>query len=798
MRPIRIELEGFTAFRVRTVVDFEGADLFVFSGPTGSGKSSLIDAITFALYGSIARYDDTRLVSPVISQGLQEARVRFDFELHTKKFAAVRVVRLQKKGETWNAVTREARLESGGKVLAGTVKELDEQVARLFGLSFEQFTTCVVLPQGEFANFLHSAPKDRQGILRELLGIRLYGIMGQLARQRAQNAEQEMKLLTSRLSTLGEMSPARRDELEKRVSTLKTLRVATTAIVDELAALNREKEEVLRTASEIQETIRSLGNVKQPAGIDTLLDDHRKAETDASKAAKDRSAAESLATKEETTFEKLPDKTKIQQALDAHGELTERETELAELREVLERAEENEKKGAQSLQAAVNTLEQAVESLDNAKRLHAAQDIARGLHVGDTCPVCLQTVEKLPRHQKTGHLATLEKTRAEAQKLKQDAEKKFQAAASEKDGYKGRGKQIEAAIGKLRLRLKKEPPASDLRKQMKEIDAAEVRRDTARQKAEAARKTERQVNERISQVEKRVRGAWDDYGRVRDAVAKLGPPVPDRDDLGGSWKTFVAWRDELRRDALNKAEQLTATLKEVTATAGKKGASIIALCADQGVDVEDAQHAAEEIRDAIARAEEQIKEIDRSLREMKGIQKKLDEQTHARTIAHALSQHLRVDGFERWILQEAFERLREGGSRKLEELSAGDYSFQLNDQLNFDIVDHRNADEVRSVRTLSGGETFLASLALALTLAEQVAEMATEGAARLDSIFLDEGFGALDSEALELVASALEELGSHGRVVGLVTHVKELAERIPVQFRVTKTRNSSTVERVAV
>ena len=78
MRPERLEVEGFTAFREPTVVDFEGADLFAFAGPTGAGKSSLIDAMTFALYGSIPRLDK-KAVAPVISQGLLQARVRLDF-----------------------------------------------------------------------------------------------------------------------------------------------------------------------------------------------------------------------------------------------------------------------------------------------------------------------------------------------------------------------------------------------------------------------------------------------------------------------------------------------------------------------------------------------------------------------------------------------------------------------------------------------------------------------------------------------------------------------------------------------
>ena len=112
-------------------------------------------------------------------------------------------------------------------------------------------------------------------------------------------------------------------------------------------------------------------------------------------------------------------------------------------------------------------------------------------------------------------------------------------------------------------------------------------------------------------------------------------------------------------------------------------------------------------------------------------------------------------------------------------------------------IDHFDADSLRSVRTLSGGETFQASLALALALSEQLASLAVGGNARLDSIFLDEGFGTLDPDALETVAATLENLAQGERMVGVVTHVAALAERTPVRFLVSHDNRTSRVEREA-
>jgi exonuclease SbcC len=97
----------------------------------------------------------------------------------------------------------------------------------------------------------------------------------------------------------------------------------------------------------------------------------------------------------------------------------------------------------------------------------------------------------------------------------------------------------------------------------------------------------------------------------------------------------------------------------------------------------------------------------------------------------------------------------------------------------------------REPGTLSGGETFLASLSLALGLADVVA--AEAGGAPIETLFVDEGFGSLDDDTLDEVMSALDGLRDGGRVVGLVSHVAELKQRIPCQLRVVKGRHGSTV-----
>jgi exonuclease SbcC len=159
-------------------------------------------------------------------------------------------------------------------------------------------------------------------------------------------------------------------------------------------------------------------------------------------------------------------------------------------------------------------------------------------------------------------------------------------------------------------------------------------------------------------------------------------------------------------------------------------------------------------------------------------------------VAGSLANHLRANGFEQWLMSGALNDLVSGANELLGQLSGDGYSLHSDESGNFSIVDHRNADEMRSVSTLSGGETFLVSLALALSLAET---LAAKGGSGLDAIILDEGFGTLDDESLDTVASVLEELTGRGLMVGVITHVKELAARAPVRYEVRREARGAAV-----
>lgn len=249
-------------------------------------------------------------------------------------------------------------------------------------------------------------------------------------------------------------------------------------------------------------------------------------------------------------------------------------------------------------------------------------------------------------------------------------------------------------------------------------------------------------------------------------------------------------------------EALEATLADLTARLAEGGLTLVVDAGDEYEQLTSVVQRAQVERDGSVRRAAELGVEEQALLEKIARAAELREQLEAARrraeVARELGYLLGANNLQTYVLRDAMRVLVEDGSVYLQRLSDGRYRLQAED-LDFHVVDRWNADAVRSVNTLSGGETFLTSLALALALAERLADLAAgaHGHEALESLFVDEGFGSLDTdETLETVIQAIEALQAHDRVVGIVTHLTPLAERMPAQIKVLKAPEGSRVEMV--
>jgi exonuclease SbcC len=405
-------------------------------------------------------------------------------------------------------------------------------------------------------------------------------------------------------------------------------------------------------------------------------------------------------------------------------------------------------------------------------------------------------VTTVPKRRKPKGLADAERACDRARRLVE------QARAAERTAERAQAAAAAAAAdardrcAELDARVAAHPDLAIVVEALAEIGALDADLTAARKEAAGARKREDRARKEVGDLDAKVGRLRTDFHAQRDPLGELERP-PLCDDVAVDWPALEAWADEQRPRLAAEAE---AAAEAAAATQAARAAALAALreqARAAGVEVGaaelDALYAAiiDAGHSAAARRQEIAAAIDRADK----LRDAIDDARREHAVAKLLADHLRRDRFEQWLAAEAIERLVVGASETLRRLSGGNYSLTVDDRATFLVVDHRNADETRPARTLSGGETFQASLALALALADQLGEVANAGGNKLEAIFLDEGFGTLDAETLETVASTVETLGSSGRMVGIVTHVPGLAERVPVRFRVAPGDRGATITR---
>ncbi|GIF74810.1 hypothetical protein Asi02nite_43280 [Asanoa siamensis] len=819
-----MDMAGFTVFRDETTVDFTDADFFALVGPTGAGKSTVLDAICFALYGQVPRWGSSRGIANALSPSATEARVRLVFESGGARYVATRVVRRDSRGnvKTGGAGLQQmpdnfdvSKLDTGmtpedlGDVLAGTPAEMDEAVLHAVGLPYEQFTSCVILPQGQFADFLHAKPATRQQILVNLLGLHVYEDIQRRATARAQQADADLRAVDQLLAGLDDTSDEALAAAAERVDAMLALATRVTEGMPALAEAQRLAAEVTAGLAALDDEIALLDRVRPPRGVTELAEAATTAREAATTAAEAVTAAEDREEKLRGELAAAGDPAALRLLLRAHEEHDAVTAEAASLQDGLSSAVAEhrsaaaalEKARAQALRTAAE-LEAARRAYQDAQAADRAGALRVHLHAGAPCPVCEQPVSTVPAvpsssavpaAEKAGHAAKAADEKAQAQVA--EREKAARALERTLDRARAQHEQLVVRLAALDEQLATSPGVAALRRELATLASLQKTLDGAVAALKSAREQARTANAGRAAAEQRLTRGWTEFDATRDAVARFGPPAAAREDLAASWSALSGWSSSEVDNRRSARSALAAGAAEAAATVAAARERLDAAFVEAGLPAPDDHVRAATV--AVERATAAHDRVEERRAQAQGLLDKRSAHERDGQVAKSLAGHLRANNFERWLLEEALDLLVEGASRILRELSGGQYDL-VHEKGEFSVVDHHDAGLRRGVRTLSGGETFQASLALALALAEQLAGMSTS-AASLESILLDEGFGTLDAATLDTVAATLEGLAARGdRMVGVVTHVGALAERVPVRFDVTKDARTAHITRSGI
>lgn len=827
MKILELQLDGFTSFRDPTTLDLTDVDLFAITGPTGAGKTSLIDAITFALFGWVGRVG--KEVGQLISQNRAALKVMLTFEVSGRTMRVTR--RRPRKGASMVVLEQ---LEGDEWVSAGEGSDRAEPVNRmirdLLGLDFDGFTRAVVLPQGQFAEFLQGDKGKRRKILSDLLGLARIVELGKTARERAKElkvrGDAKADILTGALAeATPEMLAARQQELvsaRERASQIDAISAQLRHLLDQVSRAEERRQHLtelrgrvysahenlksaLSAQQELQDSLNSLASQLQArldqveaissriAEMESRISAHEAEHGSEADLIRMRDAARSL-DEARAACQKLEER------------ISEGEAKIRSVRDAVASAESEKRAAEARLSEARIAVEAAELSLEAERRKDHASAACAGLSPGDPCPVCGAELHELPASNADLEAATkalsvarrdleaamaADRTASQEsavtterltrfENLKQQLSDELTHAGSRlreleaqlADVSTGEGSHLEALDGLLAWRR---DTAAELTKLREEHSAAKVA-------ATEARGLQEQAALKYEAIADRIVAAQDPS--AFSELTRLSIDLPGVLDDAGFGQLLSAIDTSTGSLAGDEADLLAAANAAAGSVLGPfPSASHI------GPMLQDAARDAD--RD-VAVLEEAIRNLEKRILERQGLQQEVDEIAKAEGNFRWLGRLLEGDEFIAWLQEDALKALCRSGSAHLRRLTGERYRLEILDG-DFIVHDVWNGDEARSAKTLSGGETYLASLALALSLADEVARLRIDQSVRLQTLLLDEGFGTLDKHSLDQVVEAIELLAASGRSVGVITHIEELAQRMPTRFEISKSETGSAI-----
>ena len=874
MRPERLRISAFGPYAGEEDMDFsvlENHTLFLICGPTGAGKSTILDAMCYALYGktsgAVRSGEDLR--SNYVGYD-RKTYVEFDFAIgdrHYRIYRSPTQLLERQKGDRSKPVEHKGKAdfyeidEEGREKAHITSKGVDSAVEKLLGVGLEQFRQIILLPQGDFRKLLLADSSDRQKIMEQLFQTGIYLAFEKKLQEETQKLKTEYSRGELQRTTLLETCRSEsEEELEKQAEiNEKVLKEKET----EFMQADKEQQVFLRAYDEanvlhgaflrLETAETALKRMEEKRKEKEELRGHIKMIRAAQSVTKEWSEAVNAKKQQRTaaeTLEKaaadLPVKEKAkaeaEQALALFEKEKPKQKERIEMKGKLEqyrnpsRSYGTAKREAERLAGIYAVKQKEAERLReqvSAAEKKAAEDkknwlsrnrifmegqafvLAEKLTDGQPCPVCGSLSHPAPAVAGEDRITEKDVKDAERQMhLSEDAEKKNRREA---EAYQAKelaaAKESADKAMTVLSELEKNLPAAyrdslALEKEIKDLETRISSFEKSLEQAEEKRKNAETIYQALKEQKELLEKQAGEFLKVSEEknrilkikVAEAG--FTDWFECSQYMKEvpqLEAYENDLKiyDQSVHVEEEKIKGEKEKTA--GKTKPDMNDWNEKRLKLLENMKRFAAEKAEKETELKKQ-KETLKKLRQLKETQKEIGEKyslvAHLWEIAQGKETGINL---ERFVLGALLDAVTEKANLRLMEMSGNRYELlrkrgersdgRKKAGLDLEVFDG-NTGRARPAATLSGGETFLASLSLALGLADVVQEYA--GGVHLDAMFIDEGFGSLDSESLDLAMKTLQELKGQNRLIGLISHVGGLEERIPAKLRVTKTQTGST------
>lgn len=915
MRPLKLKLSAFGPYAgvVELDMDALGASgLYLITGDTGAGKTTIFDAISFALYGEPSGNNrEPGMLRSKYAEDSTPTEVELTF-LHAGKEYTVKrspaYQRRKRKGEGFMDQKPQAELPLPDGALVTKLTDVNAAIQEILGLSREQFSQVTMIAQGDFLKLLLADTKERQKIFRGIFKTDRYVALQERLRLEAENVKNQWKETQNSIgqyitgilcpeesahfqqfqqgkdgtlpmeevvSALEEMLSedlAEQDALEgqlaqtdaalEKVIALLTVGEANRKFKQDLEKAETEKEKTSRMLEEKSAELEA-EQAKKPqqetlweqiTAIDLSLPDYdqlnklQKALFSGEKDLEKANSASAAGTAQlKTLAEEITDLQAERKNLENIGaekeKLLRQKQEHSDRREALESLIDHLDKLSQQQTALELAQEKYLQAETESSRLKQEYDsknkafldeqagiiAATRLAVGEPCPVCGSLHHPQPAAVTVN--APTEGEVKKAQKNYEKASKVTEKASADAAKEKGKADEMEERVcveiqklfGEIRISEAKSTARIQADAQEEEIlrldaqicqaKAGQLRKDTLDRLIPEKEAQRAALEAELSAEKEKIASVMASIQSIREQLSNL------KEKLSFASKT-AAIREKSTLEAARGALQTALENAEKEYAACKE--NLAALVAK----VSQLQGQVEEHADVdISALEEQRADLDTRKSEILKKQKAVHVRVSANTVslkniqsksvvlgeleekqkwmdALAKTANGQIQGKEKIMLETYiqttyFDRITARANVRLMKMTGGQYDLKRRETvdkiksqsgLELDVIDHYNGTE-RSVKSLSGGESFKASLALALGLSDEV-QMSS--GVRVDTLFVDEGFGSLDPESLNQAYRALADLTEGNRLVGIISHVAELKERIDKQIVVTKEKSGGS------